>query len=199
MSKSIMLSSLTRLRARGLVAVLALLLASFVGVSSATAEAVSSVNGETVETLDWEVLMPPGYTLDGLLDDESFAGIGTLEDGDPQADLMMSKLQEALNSAPVVPEMDGKMVRLPGFVVPLEGEDQTIYTFFLVPYFGACIHVPPPPSNQIVYVHYEPGVKLESLYDAVWITGKLRTENFSNEMASSGYSMEAFRIEPYDG
>jgi len=191
-----MLSGLMRLSAQCIILVVSLLCASLVLAADTTP--VKTVNGESVETLDWEVLMPPGYTLDGVLDDESLTGIGSLDDGDPQADLMMDKLQEALNSAPVVPEMDGKMVRLPGFVVPVEGEDQTIYRFFLVPYFGACIHVPPPPSNQIVYVHYEPGVKLDSLYDAVWITGKLHTETFSNEMASSGYSMEAYRIEAYD-
>ncbi len=157
--------------------------------------ATDKINGEVVETLEWDQLMPADYTLDGLLDEAEVSG---LDDLDPAAGQLMEKLQQALQSAPVVPEMAGKMARIPGFVVPIEGEGQVVYKFFLVPYFGACIHVPPPPSNQIIYVHYEPGVTLESIYDAVWLTGKLKTENFSHELAASGYAMEAFRIEPYE-
>ena len=68
-----------------------------------------------------------------------------------------------------------------------------------MPYFGACIHVPPPPSNQIIYVRFEPGTKVENLYDAIWVTGKLAIEvTTAHELASSGYSLEAFVIEPYE-
>ncbi len=153
------------------------------------------LNGEKVEQIEWDQLMPADYSLDALFDESD---LGALDDLDPKAALLMDELQQALQSAPIVPEMNGKMVRIPGFVVPVEGEDQQVYKFFLVPYFGACIHVPPPPSNQIIYARYEPGVKLESLYDAIWITGKLKTETFSHELASSGYSIEVFRIEPYE-
>lgn len=153
---------------------------------------------EPFETITWDVLMPANYTLDGLFTDQQVEQFNTLDDLDPRAVELMDKLQAALQSAPIVPEMDGKAVRIPGFVVPLEGEDQNIFSFFLVPYFGACIHVPPPPSNQIIYVHYEPGVRLESLYDAVWISGVLRTDTFSHELASAGYRVEAQRIEPYE-
>ena len=153
------------------------------------------LNGEKVEQIEWEQLMPEDYSLDGFFDDRD---LGALDDLDPKTALLMDELQQALQSAPIVPEMNGKMVRVPGFVVPVEGEDQKVYKFFLVPYFGACIHVPPPPSNQIIYASYEPGVKVESLYDAIWITGKLKTETFSHELASSGYSIEVFRIEPYE-
>ncbi|WP_372742651.1 DUF3299 domain-containing protein [Neptunomonas sp.] len=153
------------------------------------------LNGEKLEQIEWEQLMPADYSLDGLFGDRD---LGALDDLDPKAALLMDELQQALQSAPVVPEMNGKMVRIPGFVVPVESEDQNVYKFFLVPYFGACIHVPPPPSNQIIYAHYEPGVKVESLFDAVWISGKLKTETFSHELASSGYTLEVFRIEPYE-
>jgi hypothetical protein len=153
------------------------------------------LNGEKVEQLDWEQLMPADYSLDGFFDDRD---IDAWDDLDPKTTLLMDELQQVLQSAPIVPEMDGKMVRIPGFVVPVEGENQNVYKFFLVPYFGACIHVPPPPSNQIIYADYEPGVKLESLYDAVWLTGKLTTKTFSHELASSGYTMDVYRIEPYD-
>ena len=171
------------------------LLYSIASPSLAAQNIVGQLEGKPIEQLEWDQLMPADYTLDGLFDDQQLEG---LDDLDPRAAQLMDQLQQALQSAPIVPEMDGKMIRIPGFVVPLEGEDQKVFTFFLVPYFGACIHVPPPPSNQIIYARYEPGVKLESLYDAVWLTGTLRTETFSHELASAGYRLEVFRIEPYD-
>jgi hypothetical protein len=152
-------------------------------------------NQATYQETDWDALMPPDYTLDGFFTEEE---LNALDDLDPKAAELMDRLQEALNSAPIVPEMDGKEVKIPGFVVPIEGENQTIYSFFLVPYFGACIHTPPPPSNQIIMVNYEPGVKIDSLYDAVWVSGKLTTKTFANDLATSGYALEAMRIEPYD-
>lgn len=101
-------------------------------------------------------------------------------------------LPEQLLAGRVVPEMNGRAIRIPGFVVPLEvSEDQRITEFFLVPYYGACIHVPPPPPNQIIHVRYEEGFTAEALYDAFWITGTLRTAETVNELAESSYVMEA--------
>ncbi|MGB0733111.1 MAG: DUF3299 domain-containing protein [Pontibacterium sp.] len=155
------------------------------------------VNGEEVRQLEWEELMPEDYSLDALFDSQ-MSSLETLNDYDTEAMALMDEMMLVLSSAPIVPEMDQKMVRLPGFVVPVLGDDRVITSFFLVPYFGACIHAPPPPSNQIVYVEFEPGIKIENLYDAVWVTGKLSTETTTNELASSGYKMEAFIIEPYE-
>jgi len=104
----------------------------------------------------------------------------------------------AMQSAPTVPDFNGQMIKIPGYVVPVESEGTNVTEFFLVPYFGACIHVPPPPSNQIIYVHFEPGTHVENLYDAVWISGRLEAETVVNDLATSGYRMEAFQIEPYD-
>lgn len=153
-------------------------------------------NGEPVQVLDWEELMPADFSLDSLLGNPD--EISTLDDLDPAASQYMDQMMAALASAPVVPEMDGKMVKVPGFVVPVQGDGLNVTEFFLVPYFGACIHVPPPPSNQIIYVRFEPGTKVENLYDAIWVTGKLETEVTTHELASSGYSLEAFVIEPYE-
>ncbi len=52
-------------------------------------------------------------------------------------------------------ELNGSKVKIPGFVIPLEGDDKAVTEFLLVPYFGACIHVPPPPPNQIIYVKFK--------------------------------------------
>lgn len=177
-----------------------LLTISLAGVSLAQAEEPAekplTFNGEAVQVLDWEELMPADFSLDSLLGNPD--EISSLDDLDPAATQYMDQMMAALASAPVVPEMDGKMVKVPGFVVPVQGDGLNVTEFFLVPYFGACIHVPPPPSNQIIYVRFEPGTKVENLYDAIWVTGKLETEVTTHELASSGYSLEAFLIEPYE-
>lgn len=89
--------------------------------------------------------------------------------------------------------------RIPGFVVPLKTtEDMRILEFFLVPYYGACIHVPPPPPNQIIHVKYKEGFFLEALYDPVWIKGKLVIERTENDIGTSSYSMVATDVTPYE-
>ncbi len=156
--------------------------------------ALETLNGQKIEALEWDALMPPDFSIEQVYGDQDF---GDLEDFDPRAQQKLDGMMQALQSAPVVPELDGKMVRIPGFVVPLDVEGQRVTEFFLVPYFGACIHTPPPPSNQIILTRFEPGTNLKNLFDAVWITGTLKVESFSHELAVSGYSIEAYRIEPY--
>lgn len=154
-----------------------------------------SYNKADVQELDWEELMPANYSLDDVFDKIEIPDL--LDDQDPKAQFYMDQMEAALSSAPVVPEMNQKLVKIPGFIVPVQTNGPLVSEFFLVPYFGACIHVPPPPSNQIVYVYYEPGYMLESMYDPVWITGLLETETVNNEIAVSGYSLTGYVIEPY--
>ncbi|WP_263146553.1 DUF3299 domain-containing protein [Pseudomonas sp. RIT-PI-AD] len=101
--------------------------------------------------------------------------------------------------APVVQALDGLGVKLPGYVVPLEvSEAGKATSFLLVPYFGACIHVPPPPSNQIVYVESAEGIALDALYQPFWVEGALKVEAARSELADAGYRMRATRIYPYE-
>jgi len=100
---------------------------------------------------------------------------------------------------PVVKELDGVQVKLPGYIVPLDmSEDGRVTEFLLVPYFGACIHVPPPPSNQIVHATSELGVKVDELYQPFWIEGPLKVEHATSELADAGYRMEAQKIYLYE-
>lgn len=102
-------------------------------------------------------------------------------------------------AAPVVEALDGQAVKLPGYIVPLDVTDEGRVTeFLLVPYFGACIHVPPPPSNQIVHVTTELGVLLDALYQPFWIEGPLQVEQSSSELAEAGYQMRAEKIYAYE-
>ena len=107
--------------------------------------------------------------------------------------------RQDLPNAPVVQNLDGQAIRLPGYIVPLEVNEQGRTTeFLLVPYFGACIHVPPPPSNQIVHVRSEIGVKLEELYQPYWIEGALQVKASTRELADAGYQMDAQKIYVYE-
>lgn len=159
------------------------------------------------QTIEWTELMPKDDLEAFMNPPES---INDIEDGS-EADEIASQIkaalddagdsryQQALVSTRVVPEFDGKAIRMPGFIVPLEfGEnEQQVTKFFLVPYFGACIHVPPPPPNQIVYAEYAKGFKLESLYQPFWLSGTLRTTLIENDMATAAYAIKVDRIEPY--
>lgn len=102
-------------------------------------------------------------------------------------------------AAPVVKALDGIQAKLPGYIVPLDmSEEGRVIEFLLVPYFGACIHVPPPPSNQIVHATSELGVKVDELYQPFWIEGLLRVEHASSELAEAGYRIDAQKIYFYE-
>ncbi len=98
----------------------------------------------------------------------------------------------------VVDELNGIQAKLPGFVVPLELSGAgKVKEFLLVPYFGACIHYPPPPANQIVYVTLDKPVEIESPWDPIWATGELKTDAYESDLAAASYTMAARKIEEY--
>ena len=104
----------------------------------------------------------------------------------------------AFQSYATVGELDGQEIRLPGFVVPVETTAEgKLKEFFLVPYFGACIHVPPPPANQIVYGRLEEPIQMVNIWDAFWMEGTLNIEDVSNETADSAYTMDVDTLELY--
>ena len=106
---------------------------------------------------------------------------------------------QAAVAAPVVKALDGQLIKLPGYIVPLNSSEAGRVTeFLLVPYYGACIHVPPPPPNQIVHVRTELGVLMDSLYQPFWIEGPLKVEATSTDLAEAGYQMNASKIYPYE-
>lgn len=95
-------------------------------------------------------------------------------------------------------ELNGSKVKIPGFVIPLEGDANMVTEFLLVPYFGACIHVPPPPPNQIIYVNFPKGAPVQQLWDVIYVIGTLKTETVSHELAETGYVIEGLEIADYD-
>lgn len=178
--------------------------------SNDSATSVDSAKEQTVngyQIIDWPDLMPKD-DIEALTNPPE--SLNNILDGSPEDQLSSqiqsaieqandSRYQQALTSTRIVPEFDGQAVRLPGFIVPLEfDDDMTITQFFLVPYFGACIHVPPPPPNQIIYAEYGKGFKLEALYNPFWISGILSTQLIENDVATAAYSINVKNIAPYD-
>ena len=97
---------------------------------------------------------------------------------------------------PVVESLDGKRVHIGGYVVPLDFDATRVKEFLLVPFVGACIHVPPPPANQIVYVKAEQGFDVKGTFDPVWVTGTLTVTPAFTGLAEAGYSLDAEKVEP---
>jgi hypothetical protein len=101
-------------------------------------------------------------------------------------------------STDTLKKLDGKLVRIPGFVVPLDDFQEEGAEFLLVPYYGACVHTPPPPPNQIVMVAMagKKSVKL-NLFDAVWMSGRLKIATVESPYGAVGYQLEGLKVEPY--
>ncbi|MDB9817954.1 DUF3299 domain-containing protein [Pelagibacterales bacterium] len=95
-------------------------------------------------------------------------------------------------------KLDGKIVKIPGYIVPLDYSGTGVTEFMLVPYVGACIHVPPPPPNQLVYVTTDKPWDTMTLWEPVWVTGEIIVKIQTNEWAETGYEISADKIEFYD-
>lgn len=147
----------------------------------------SSAYADSVKTLEWDDLIPDHV----IAELKKSAAIEIDHSGDA-FEQQMSPLLNAVKK-----ELDGQKVRLPGFMVPLGGDENKVTEFLLVPYFGACMHTPPPPTNQIVYVEYSKGVHPDRLYDPVWIEGRIRVGEVESDLAVSGYSMKANDVSLY--
>lgn len=142
---------------------------------------------DTPVDLDWADLVPDGGTqlppaLQGLVQHD---------------DAPLASLQPA--SSGIRTDWNGQVVRLSGFIVPLDFEGTGLTAFLLVPYVGACIHVPPPPANQLVLVSTERPYESDGLFEAVTVTGMFGSASASTQLAEVGYALSADRIRPYRG
>jgi uncharacterized protein len=161
----------------------------------------ASVSADDVRILTWEDLLPEAalepQTQPVIPGHDPFAMGGTEADREYAEDDYWS--YGPRYPAGVVDELNARAVKLPGFIVPLELEsDGKISEFLLVPYFGACIHFPPPPPNQTVYVRLEKPFELESMWEPVWVSGTMETKSFQSDLAAAGYTLQATKIEEYE-
>lgn len=161
------------------------------GYETQTAQERSQARPDYAE-LAWDALLPDDWD---PLRQYRASGIERLDDTDPAAIALAQQLRETLDNAPANRALDGARVRLPGYVVPLDMQQSGQREFLLVPFFGACIHVPAPAANQLVHVRLgEAAAGLRSM-DTVWVSGILRTRRNDSPMGVSAYSMEAHHVE----
>ena len=194
----------------------ACLLMALLGASAAQAQSVSKTVRETVpqvqpalsadapppgasvtgqaRTIGWEQLIPTGWD---PYKDLKALNLDTLQDNDPKADEALKKMRKMWDNAPINPLILGESVRLPGYVVPLEDLATGIKEFLLVPYFGACVHSPPPPANQIVHVLLDKPAKNLRLMDVVWVNGPLSATKTDSHMGVASYRIDAKAVTPY--
>ena len=155
---------------------------------------------------EWTDLIPED-DLDALLNPPSY--IDDIVDGSDE-DTLKNKFkneiesdnndryQQALSSTRVKSVVNNAPISIPAFIVPIEfNDEQSVTQFFMVPFFGACLHLPPPPPNQTIFVNYPEGIKLDSLYDAYWISGLIKTSLVENDIATAAYSMDVHHFELY--
>ena len=135
--------------------------------------------------LDWKDLVPKGEAiippmLQGLIDHEQ----APLRNQQPQ-------------SSGVRTDLNGQIVRLPGFIVPIDYSGTGVIAFILVPFVGACVHVPPPPANQLVFVTTQEPYESSGMFEPVNVVGMFGVSSMSTQLADIAYALSADRIEPF--
>jgi uncharacterized protein len=161
--------------------------------------------GEAIMSLKWDQLVPPTPPkppkafFSGRPGDPG--GLAGPEHGLsapqplPEGRWMSTPAKPSGSPPAVVASLDGKRVQIGGYVVPLDFDATRVKEFLLVPFVGACIHVPPPPPNQIVYVKTEAGIDVRGTFEPVWVTGTLMVTPAFTGLAEAGYSLEAEKVE----
>jgi uncharacterized protein len=153
----------------------------------------TAAQGELLE-LGWGDLIPADWLSDEWLES---LDLDEMDDEDPRAREALDKILAEWENAPAVEELDGQLVRIPGFVVPLEGDGRTISEFLLVPYFGACVHVPPPPPNQLIHILPQKSIPGDWDMTPVWVVGELTVIRIDSALGSAGYQLKARSVEEY--
>ncbi len=156
---------------------------------------------EGYKTIEWNDLMPDSWVKEMTKEMAALSKMSYLQDTSDEANKAMNAMRKKLDDAPIVKTQLNKKIRIPGYAVPLDAERSEKREFLLVPYFGACIHTPPPPANQIVLVRPMAQSKIKKMpesMDVLWVEGELKEGRVSTSQGVSGYMLEAISIAPYE-
>ncbi|MCX8086770.1 MAG: DUF3299 domain-containing protein [Rhodocyclaceae bacterium] len=145
--------------------------------------------------IKWEALIPKGWDAAA-----QFKGLdlAKLSDSDPRAMEALDKLKREWDNAPAEPALHGKKVRIAGFALPLERIGDKVTEFLLVPYFGACIHSPPPPANQIIHAKSAKPLAGVKMMVPLWAYGTLTVQRNETTWGVAGYRLTVDKIAPYE-
>lgn len=150
--------------------------------------------------INWDTLLPEDYRPEVVME-KYMDQLSNLDDSDPKAMQLYGQIQAELENAPVNKKLHQLKIQLAGFITPLETNNGMVTEFLLVPYYGACIHVPPPPINQTVLIQMSKGtgVKSDETIDPVWVSGEMLVEKAQTDLAQVGYRIIEAKVTPYDG
>jgi uncharacterized protein len=150
--------------------------------------------------IEWLELMPAKWLKEAQEALWAPKPISRLQDGTPEAEEAMAKARKHLDEAPISKTRIGQKIRIAGYVVPLDAVRNQKREFLLVPYFGACIHVPPPPANQIILIRPTNSSKIKKIPESmsvVWVEGKLQEARVPTSAGVSGYALETDNVYPW--
>lgn len=156
--------------------------------------------GQDVRVINWQGLLPEEekITLEQYKQKMGFE-FGSAESFTVEAIREVS-YQSFMDSLATTSAHVEQLVKLPGYIVPVELEEgRQLKSFFLVPYFGACLHYPPPPPNQMVYVQVTGNLELPDINTPYAIEGVLQTGIFEDPLGTSAYSMSLGRLSLFRG
>lgn len=165
--------------------------------SSAEEEQAKSDKG--YRELDWKELAPDTDSEDKLIAKYQPL-IDRIPEGGKGAKPIYDKMLAEFNALPANPKLDGQKIKIPGYVTVLEQKIGLVKEFLLVPYYGACIHVPPPPLNNTLLIKPKENQRLhiDDVFSPVWVKGTIHTKTTKTDLASAGYLIENAEVELYD-
>jgi hypothetical protein len=171
--------------------------AAIVAKAAEAARINAELEARGIRSVGWEDLMPEGE--EERLAQMYQSQMATLYSGAAIAEGSAADTSVQIGTFNTVEALNGVKVRIPGYTVPFEyGSKAEITQFLLVPYFGACIHSPPPPPNQTIFVRTDTPIKLKDLAQAVWIEGTMLTQTQNSDLADAAYTIEMTNITKYE-
>ncbi len=153
---------------------------------------------QEAEEIEWDDLIPDEYSPNAIILKYK-EEIDSLRDDSSQAEIIYQKIIDEMAVAPLNKKLANKQIKLPGFIAPLTQNNGKISEFLLVPYFGACIHVPAPPANQTILVKTAPGqeISIDDADQPIQISGKLTLDKTTTEIGEAGYQINSAIVEAY--
>ena len=145
-----------------------------------------SAMAKTPTEITWDDLIPPGVPYSEII------AAGEMDEAN---DVWRPVFDE--NAIKLNPALDGAYIKMPGYIIPIDLSTDGVTSFVLVPYIGACLHTPPPPANQLVFVTTQKPWPSDDLWDAVWVTGQMQHDIQTTEVADTGYVLKADKMETY--
>ena len=158
------------------------------------------------KTISWEDLSPTkdgvNMIFDGAAEMRGTPDISEFEGSKERLDQFlddMKYMKESQGESGLINiRLNGKSIKIAGYITPIAFDGENVTEFLFVPYRGACIHVPPPPANQIIYVKEAQGLKADEMWSPFWITGILDANSVSTIVADVGYSIKEAIVSPYN-